>query len=246
MKMKFRSLIAVAAVFAASSFLASTARAGSFNPVNFSVWANALPNNGSLTQSNLPTGTSTAAGFIFNLSAGPLNFYTNTDTSLTKFLLTAYNPLTNSAGGWNGDVPQYTKYSLSQDCLPPAMGCGINNDVMNFTGHTYLQNGATYSITHDDGILLYVDGTQINLPNSGAPTSAATSSFMWTGTSGWDNFSLWYAETNGAPGVLYAPDLAVTPEPSSLLLLGTGLFAMAFLLFRRKSEEAVSHATLSA
>ncbi|MHB1795038.1 MAG: PEP-CTERM sorting domain-containing protein [Acidobacteriaceae bacterium] len=42
------------------------------------------------------------------------------------------------------------------------------------------------------------------------------------------------------------PTGSVIPEPPTVLLFGTGLFGMAFLLFRRKAVKPVSHAVLRA
>ncbi|MGH9615414.1 MAG: PEP-CTERM sorting domain-containing protein [Acidobacteriaceae bacterium] len=243
--MKFRNLIAAAAILAIPAFFAGTARADSFT-VDFSVWANATAYNPSAPNTpfsiaGLNSGNATITGMGSNPSAAPLNLYSSTDDDLISFLTTGYNPLTNSSAGPNGNIGTITSDQMGS-CSGATTGtCGINNDVMEFTSETYLEKNATYSITHDDGMYLYIGSDEVI--NAGDPTSADTSTFTWNGASGLYDFSLWYAEVNGAPAVLYAPDLAVTPEPTSLLLLGTGLFGLAFLLFRRKNVKPVANPT---
>lgn len=106
----------------------------------------------------------------------------------------------------------------------------LNNKAFEFLGSVNLAAG-TYTVTHDDGMFLYLDGSSTCAICDGEPTAADPSTFTIT-TAGLHSFDLWYAEVNGAPATLNAP-FASTPEPSSFILLGSGLISAAGLIRRR-------------
>lgn len=154
--------------------------------------------------------------------------FTVTNPGSTDFNFVGNSPSSYTLGGFlasgGGTVNFLTGGGASTD--------SINNDVFEFTGTTTLVSGDTYTITHDDGMYLYVNGALVI--SSGSPTVAIPSSFVAT-TSGPVSFDLLYAEVNGEPAVLSGNlgSIAPTPEPSSFILLGSGLLAAAGVVRRR-------------
>jgi hypothetical protein len=96
-----------------------------------------------------------------------------------------------------------------------------------FTGTAFFP--ATFTISKDDGFVLYVNGNLII--DASGPTAPADVPVTLGFAPGVYNFTLNYAAWNGFPEVIQAPSI-VTPEPTTMLLLGLGMLGVA--AFRRK------------
>jgi PEP-CTERM motif len=120
------------------------------------------------------------------------------------------------------------------------------------TGTVFLTSGETYDLFHDDGIALYVgplgsttftDSENVTPEQegqtvAGTPANPLGQDFTWTEGSGFYSFELIYVANYLNPSVLEAGSnlnavLGATPEPSSFILLGSGLLAAAVMMRRR-------------
>lgn len=186
--------------------------------------ASAGNNPGSAIYSTTPTLTAT---IVNSDSTAIFNFYSGDDSSINGFLTTSA-----AAGhGSNGDTVTLSGPDAS-----------VNNTLFEFQGTTDLSVG-TYSFSHDDGLLLYLNNSLVI--DAGGPTSEVSTPFVVCATmaagcnavAGNYNFTLLYAEVDGAPAALTATlplnGTAPTPEPGSIVLLGSSLLGAAGMLRRR-------------
>jgi hypothetical protein len=193
-----------------------TANADVISSTTVTVWNGATPgaDSNSASQQGLPTAT--------GLFGGPLPLVAGS----TAFAFPiSYNDtaLNTIPGFFASDTPPAPTPATctSAACLtnPLSLGGFAQATVFRFTFTTAVPE--TLSITHDDGISLFLAGTE-NTTNSNnlLPLSAAspTTADLTTITIGPGTYDLWYAEVNGLPAVLQATAVAV-PGP----IVGAGL-----------------------
>lgn len=92
----------------------------------------------------------------------------------------------------------------------------------------------TYTVQHDDGAIMYVNGSQVF--NSAAPTVEIPSTFSVGATEANVPFTIWYMATNGNPEDLILSPNVATPEAGAISLLVTMLIGVAGFagIFKKK------------
>lgn len=236
MKVSLRSLSCVPCL---ALLLAVAPAAHAQYSVSGEVWEGGTTGDVPVLGSSVYSSTATAVFTVTNTLPGDLFSFNSNGSSgaSTYYTLSAFL----ESGG----------DSLSYISGSSAAGDSIDNDLFDFTGTTDLSNNTVYTFEHDDGMILYLGGTEVvDVPGPtsaanttlcvGTPTGSPTCNYSVANPNGAsESFTLLYAEVDGAPAVLETslpltgPPPSVTPEPSSIMMLGTGLLAAAGMVRRR-------------
>jgi hypothetical protein len=97
---------------------------------------------------------------------------------------------------------------------------GSTGTIVQFLGLVTVTTGQMITVTHDDGLTLIIGATNLGFPSGPAGFPYDVSTATYTGPSGTFPFQLIYADCCGSPAYLR---VEVVPEPTTLVLLGSGL-----------------------
>lgn len=131
-----------------------------------------------------------------------------------------------TVGNWLASGAAFGIVENTAGTLASLMDNGTQGTLLDFTGFVTVTTGMTFTVTHDDGLTLIIDGVDLGFPPG--PTSPIPTTETYTGPSGTFAFELVYGECCGGPAVLQI-DLPFSntpvPEPASLALLGLAIAA---------------------
>lgn len=157
-------------------------------------------------------------------TASSLNFISN-GSSATNNL----GSFLNSGGAITGPVYYLNGFDATSS---------LDYSFFEFTGSAWFTQGQTYDVWHDDGTIMNVGGTTV--VDAPAVTPPIDSSFVFSSVSGNYAFDYTYTENLGGSEYTTNADTDPTPEPTSLLLFGTGAAGLFFVV-RRARKPALCH-----
>jgi hypothetical protein len=197
----------------ALALAAAAAGANAVNVVNGQLWHVPEATSQNAIPANVP---GTAPDVTFSVDS-PFNFNA-TGASVSTWLA--------SSSAFN--------ISGTPAALASLMDNGTQGTLVSFNGQVTVTNGEMFTVTHDDGLTLIIDG--LNLAFSAGPTSPTTNTATYGGPSGTFAFQLVYGECCGGPAVLQVdlPFTAAVPEPETYALMLAGFGALGFVARRRR------------
>jgi hypothetical protein len=210
---------------------------------------------GSYGTNSSPQGNANSAMVYRGYSLLPLGPFFNFGPSTTYDIPATspwVGPIANSS--WVSNYPN----SNPNGGTDPANGFYEFTSTFTANGGMNGAHGAYYDgvidLLADDTLAVWIDGQlianfaggpnstcQTNMPNcTQIDAVLVTNLWLWDGT---NCITVIDDQSNGASaGFDFGGDLTKTPEPSSLLLLGSGLLGFALVLFRKsKSSGLISH-----
>jgi len=210
-----------------------TANAAPITSATVTIWGADTPGNISTSpaQQGLPTATGAFGGPLPLLTSPgtaayvqPINYNDTGNDTVGGFFTTAGNPVPGNCGA---------------GCAGTVLSTGGFGHATEIEFSFTVASAGTLTVTHDDGISLFVAGQEPNgtnlIPGQSAPTTSQVG--MATLSAG-VTYDLWYNESNGLPAILqtdFVPSIAA-PEPASLTLIGSALIGLGWLGWRRRKS----------